>query len=192
MTNQRFDCLWTDRSTCEIGGMVSCRLSVSWVLPSYFIVLHEPCWLGRPISATLLPPYHFVLFGCLGCPSRYRDTWSRQSPSWYQDSKSSQASGYKSPEGYREWSHQDNGNRRCELQWEKQTWQTWEATGDKILSAPPADLRHLQKNLHKKKRLSQTYKKNTEANARVYDLYQKTMKAFETLAFLHCRFETSG
>ena len=49
--------------------------------------------------------------------------------------------------------HQTNVENavRCELQWEKKTCQTWEATGEKILYATPAGLRHLQKNLHKKK-----------------------------------------
>ena len=44
----------------------------------------------------------------------------------------------------------------------------------------------------KKDSLSQTYKKNTEAHAKVYDLNQRTMKALETLAFLHSTFEAAG
>ena len=41
--------------------------------------------------------------------------------------------------------------------------------------------------------MSQTYKKNMEANAKVYDLNQKTMKAaLETLAFLYPTFQKAG
>ena len=41
----------------------------------------------------------------------------------------------------------------------------------------------LQNDLHG--RMSQTYKKNTEANCKVYDLKQNMMKALETLSFLY-------
>ena len=37
----------------------------------------------------------------------------------------------------------------------------------------------------KKRSLGRTYRANTEANAKVYDLNQKTMKALQTLAMLH-------
>ena len=51
----------------------------------------------------------------------------------------------------------------------------------------------LQKHLHNKKGgLSQTYKKNTQANAKVYDLNHKTTQALETLAFVYSTFEKAG
>ena len=44
----------------------------------------------------------------------------------------------------------------------------------------------------KKGSLSQTYKKNTEANAKVYDLNEKRMQALETLAAVYAIFEKAG
>ena len=56
---------------------------------------------------------------------------------------------------------------------------TWVGTKEKILNIPPADLWGVQKILHDKKgSLSQTYKKNTEANAKLHHLDQKTMQAW--------------
>ena len=49
---------------------------------------------------------------------------------------------------------------------------------------------NLQKNLALQERsLGRTYKINTEANAQVHDLNQKTMKGLDTLAILYSRFE---
>ena len=51
-----------DRSTRKIGSMVSCRLSVSWVLPSY-CELSCTSHLGKEDSFVRdTPPYCFVLF----------------------------------------------------------------------------------------------------------------------------------
>ena len=40
--------------------------------------------------------------------------------------------------------------------------------------------------------MSHTYKKNTEANAKVNDFNQKTMQALESLAFMKSAFEKAG
>ena len=40
--------------------------------------------------------------------------------------------------------------------------------------------------------MSQTFMKNTEANADVYGLNQKTKQALESLAFVHSAFEKAG
>ena len=54
----------------------------------------------------------------------------------------------------------------------------------------PDELWKLQKNLScKKGSLSPTFKKNTEANAKVYDLNQKTMQDLHTLAVVCPTFE---
>ena len=52
----------------------------------------------------------------------------------------------------------------------------------------------MQKISHSKKRLSEPDldKKNTGANAKVYDLNQKTMQALGSLAFAHSAFEKAG
>ena len=64
--------------------------------------------------------------------------------------------------------------------------QTWEETKEKILNITATDLWSLQKILHNKRGSpSQTYTKNTEANAEVYDLNQKTMQALESLAVVY-------
>ena len=82
-------------------------------------------------------------------PSRYRDTWSRQSPSWYlKDWKSSQGD--------------------------------WRKNHQRHVGGPLASTKILH---NKKGNLGQTNKTNTEANTKVYDLNQKTMKALESLGF---------
>ena len=51
----------------------------------------------------------------------------------------------------------------------------------------------MHKFLHSKKGSpSKTHETNTEANAKVHDLNQKTMKALDTLAFLYSTFEKVG
>ena len=68
-----------------------------------------------------------------------------------------------------------------------------EETREKFLNITPEDLWRLQKILsNKKESLSQTYKKNTEANANVCDFNQKTMQALETLAAVYAVFEKAG
>ena len=44
---------------------------------------------------------------------------------------------------------------------------------------------------HKQGSLSQAYKKNTDANAEVNDINQKTMQALESLAVAHSAFDAS-
>ena len=69
----------------------------------------------------------------------------------------------------------------------------WDGTKEKFLNITPEELWRLQKIFSNKKGgPSQTYKKNTEANAKVYDLNQKTMQALESLAAVHAVFEKSG
>ena len=63
----------------------------------------------------------------------------------------------------------------------------------KTLQIAPAEMWKLQKILSSRKgSLSQTYKKNTEANRKVYDLNQKTMQALSNLALVYARFEEAG
>ena len=72
---------------------------------------------------------------------------------------------------------------------EKHKSQAWEGTRGKLFDATSEDLWNLQKILHSKKgSLGKTYKSNLEANAKVYDLNQKTI----TPAFLHETFEKVG
>ena len=81
---------------------------------------------------------------------------------------------------------QDSGGK-------KHKSQPWEVTWREFLNVTSEDLWRLQKILHSNKgSLSKTNKTNTEANAKVYDLNQKTMKAVDTLAFLHSTFERAG
>ena len=133
-----------------------------------------------------------------GMPPRCQDTWSRSSPSWYQmDWKSSHAGGDRT-EGSREWCHRDTPGPTSETgaassNGKKHKCQTWEGTKEKFLNITDADLCSLQKIQHNEKgSLSQTYKKNTEANAKVVDLNQKTMQALEFLAVVCSAFEKAG
>ena len=143
-------------------------------------------------------------------PGCGREEESSRDRSWYQKEwKSSQVSGDNEPEGYREWPPRHSGtnhsqNRRCECQHggqalprfrggKKHKSQPWEVTWREFLNVTSEDLWRLQKILHSNKgSLSKTHKTNTEANAKVYDLNQKTMKAVDTLAFLHSTFERAG
>ena len=120
----------------------------------------------------------------LGMPPRYHDAGSRSSPSWYQkDWKSTQVGGSRTPEGCREWERGDSRGHTAETgsassSGKKHKCPTWVGTKEKILNIPPADLWSVQKILHDKRgSLSQTYKKNTEGNAKLYDFDQKTMQA---------------
>ena len=65
---------------CEVGGTVSCRLNVSWVLPSHFTsfcTINFYCLNTHSSSM-------FVLVFLIGMPRRHQDTWSRSAPSRYQ------------------------------------------------------------------------------------------------------------
>ena len=71
--------------------------------------------------------------------------------------------------------------------------QACEGMGSKFLNVTSKDFWNLQKILHSKKRSpGKTCKTNTEPNAKVFYLNQKTMKALETLAFLYSVFEQAG
>ena len=82
---------------------------------SLLVVLWKTLRKWFPVSHQMPPSLSIRTGPPLGMPSRYHDTWSRQSPSWYQkDGKSSQTSGDKTPEGYGEWSD----------------WDTWRSTAE--------------------------------------------------------------
>ena len=68
--------------------------------------------------------------------------------------------------------------------------ETWDGTKEKFLNITPEEFWRLRKILSNKKGgLTQTYKKNTEAKAKVYDHKQKTMQALESPAAVHAVFE---
>ena len=164
--------------------MVSCRLSVSWVLPSSFLRL------ARAILGYQVPLLKYTFFihirtGLLiGMPPRHQDTWSRSSPSWYRkDWESSASGGDRASDGIGGWSQRDT--RGTSSSGHADNTETWEETKDKFLNITPDELWRLQKILSNKKGTwSQTYKKNTEANAQVYDLNQKTMQPMALLPTL--------
>ena len=123
---------------------------------------------------------------------RIRDTWSRSEPSWYKKDWKTQASGGdKALEGCSGWvqaghsrhqfqrsggQYQDMGNQQgkpCRLRWPRY------GSCKKIFSSRTGSL-------------SQTYKKNTEANTKVCDLSRKTMQALSNLTLVCARFEEAG
>ena len=91
----------------------------------------------------------------------------------------------------REWGHRDTRGTSSGGQVDKR--ETREGTIEEFLNITPEELWRLQKILgNKKGSLNQTCKKITEANAKVYDLNQKTMQASESLAAVYAVFENAG
>ena len=89
---------------------------------------------------------------------------------------------------YSGWSRRDTRGTRSSGQ--ADDTEIWENTSENLLRITPAEMWKLQKILSSRKgSVSQTYKKNTEANMKVYDLNQKTMQALSNLALVHARFE---
>ena len=108
---------------------------------------------GKRVKSVDYFVHYFVIF----C-SCNRDTWSRQSPSWYHKYwKSSPTSGGdKTPEGHRLWCQRDTRSSTTDTETggassrgKKHESQTWEAPREKFLNVTPADLWRLQKILNK-------------------------------------------
>ena len=137
----------------------------------------------------------FLLFrtGLLtGMPRRHQDTWSKPSPSWYQKNwKSSTSEGDKTSDGNAGCTQRDT--RGTSSSGHADNTETWEETKEKFMNITPEELRRLQKILSNEKgSLSQTHKKNTEANAKIYDPSWKAMQPLETLAAVCAVFEKAG
>ena len=70
------------------------------------------------------------------------------------------------------------------LRWKQARKSGFGRTEGKFLKSPLRISGTYKKILHSKQRLGRTHKSNSESNAKVYDLNQKTMKALDTLATL--------
>ena len=116
-----------------------------------------------------------------GMPRRHQDTGSRSSPPWCQkDWKSSTSGGDKSSDGNAGWSQRDTRGTSSSIHADHTD--TLEETKEKFPNITREELWRLQEiSSNKKGSLSQTWKRNTEANAKVNDLNQKTLYALETL-----------
>ena len=120
---------------------------------------------------------------------RLQENW-RKSPSWYPTEWSSiQSSGSRD--------HFSHKEREKEKDWGGRVTRGSPVDEGRTLAASSTDDRREQcKKQYKYLNVTsedmwdlRTYKVNTEANSKVYDLNQKTMKSLDTLALLHANFE---
>ena len=106
---------------------VECFLCSSVI---YYFVLHEPFLVIKFPSLK----YTFFLH-----TRRHQDTWSRSSPSWYQeDWESSTFAGDKTSDGNAGWGQQDTRGTSSSGHADKTG--TWEETKEKFLNVTPDEL----------------------------------------------------
>ena len=140
--------------------------------------MHEPFWSS---SSAVRKHFHLhIRTGLLtGMPLR-QDVWSRSAPSWYQKDSASESD--KASEG----TQAGAGGTLAAPAPQVDNTETWAATKEKLLQVAPADLWMLQKILSSKKgSVSQTYKTNSEANTKVYDLNHRTMQDLNNFAIVY-------
>ena len=119
--------------------------------------------------------YQLPLHLLTGMPRRHQDMWSRSAPSRYhQDWKPPASGSDRASEGHTCWSLPDT--RGTTSSQADTNTETWEDTREKSCrSHRPNSGKYKRSRAVRKGSPSQTYKKNTEANAKVYDLNQRTM-----------------
>ena len=140
-----------------------------------------------------------------GLPRRHQDTWSRSRPSWYQKDWNPLSlllpslPPPPSPSFWRRYGvggvHRLDPAGRSRHQLQRPVGQHGDMGRyqEKFLQIAPAEIWKLAKLLSSKTGSpSQTYKKISEANTKVYDLNQRTTQALYNLALVYATFEQAG